>query len=195
MDLFKPTEGDSDVETVKQGCVRRRTRTVAVLPPWAMGPTDVLDDDLNKLAPASWKPNFRQRLFARARIARPDLNGADLSRELNIPEGTIGSWRKGVRFKAWMDRVLEHYGVAARVPESWRSIAEKACKGDRQCAHMLFLRYDRQYRAAVNKQPLEQEPETPSVEALAEQLMKSQGIDEQPPVPAEQKTDPPGGEG
>ena len=132
--------------------------------PVTLDECDITDEEMRYLAPQGWKPMRRQLDFAREYIIKGKTESkAAIAERLAIPNSTMRHWYNGERFRTWMRLADIYFAGKVGVPLGWKAMADKASAGDRHCMHMLALRFDATYRAAVNKTPIEQHVPDPRI--------------------------------
>ena len=83
--------------------------------------------------------------------------------ELGLNYDTMYSWWKGQAFRDWIAIAKVAFAGKIGVPLTWEKIATDAVAGNDKAQHKLLLRFDPIYRAAYNKQPIEERREDPRI--------------------------------
>jgi hypothetical protein len=110
----------------------------------------------------------------------PRANRAAIARRCGISTHRVDDWfLKSRAFADWIALVDVWASGRVGIPRGWRAMAQKAMAGDCKAMHMLALRFDSVYRAAVNKQEIPSEHA--SVEVMKDvQVALDQVIGDQP---------------
>ena len=123
-------------------------------------PDDLPNEDLISLAPDGYKPRAPQLRFVKRYIIKGGSKAA-CARALGIPEHRPRQWFNRALAARWLELCQIYAAGRLGVPKGWRAMADKAARGDTKAMHMLALRFDSTYRAAVNRQPVDGGPSIP----------------------------------